>query len=315
VRHYHGGLADWTDAGLPLETVTPAAPSLQINGIPLPARGERFVPPHTSVRAQLGSAVLDLVDLLSTAQLFAVWLGLVLLSGSAYWLIELGGGAGLVEGNSRVAASFSGLLTAIYFSFITATSVGYGDVLPVGATRIIAVTEAVGGLLIFGLLIAKFVSFRQDMLVREIHGVTFDERLARIQTNLHLVVSELLAFTAMCDDGSVRVERLGPRLETTTLVFASELRTIHRLLYNPQQAPDEPVLGVILANLASALKMLHEVLPCLPDNLRQSPGLADGLRTLATLSQDICADCVPQVYAPALTVWMDRIQEVARTIA
>jgi Ion channel len=246
--------------------------------------------------------------------MFAIWLAVILACGVGYWLIDLSGSIGLVETGARVRSNLGGLLTAIYFSFITATSVGYGDVLPVGATRILAVTEAVAGLLIFGLLIAKFVSYRQDMLVREIHSVTFEGRLDRVRTNLHLVVSELLAIAAICDDGAALVERLGPRLETTTLVFTGELRTVHKLLYNPQQAPDEPVLDAILANLASALNTLHEVLLCLPSNLRKSPVLEAGLRTLSALANDICADCVPQVYAPALTMWMDRIQQAARTI-
>jgi len=274
----------------------------------------RFAASRRRWREQSGTALLELADRLSTAQVFAIWLAVILACGVAYWLTDLSSSTGLMEAGARVRTNLSGLLTAIYFSFTTATSVGYGDVLPVGATRILAVTEAVGGLLIFGLLIAKFVSYRQEMLVREIHGVTFEERLDRVQANLHLVVSELLAIATLCDDGAARVERLGPRLETTTLVFTSELRTVHRLLYNPHQAPDEPVLGAILANLAAALNTLHEVLLCLPSNLRGSPILESGLQTLSALAYDICADCVPQVYAPALTLWMDKIQQAARTI-
>ena len=266
------------------------------------------------LRERMGTAILDLVDNLSTARLFAVWLIVIVACGAAYWLLDFASGAGLMEAGRKVSSSPDSFLTAIYFSFITATSVGYGDVLPVGATRIVAVAEAVTGLLIFGLLISKFVSYRQDMLVREIHSVTFEERLDRVQTNLHLVVSELLAIALMCDDGAARVERLAPRLETTTLVFASELHAVHELLYKPQQAPDEPVLGAILANLASALNTLGEVLRCLPTNLHESPALVTGLQTLNALANDICAECVPQVYAPTLTIWMDRIQQAARSI-
>jgi hypothetical protein len=233
---------------------------------------------------------------------------------ASYWLIDLSNGAGLVEGGARIGSNLHGLLTAVYFSFTTATSVGYGDVLPVGATRILAVAEAVAGLLIFGLFIAKFVSYRQDMLVRQIHSVTFEERLDRVQTNLHLVVSELLAIAVLCEDGTARPERLAPRLETTTMVFTSELHTVHGLLYNPSEAPDEPVFGAILANLASALNTLGEVLLCLPDDLRKSPALKTGLQNMSALANDICADCVPQVYAPALTVWMDRIQQAAHKL-
>jgi hypothetical protein len=297
---------------LPVESGNPAIVPQRSGASLAPSR--RFAVPRTPRREQLGTALLDFVDRLSTAQLFAIWLAVILACGVAYWLTNLSSSAGLLAAGARVRTNLSGLLTAIYFSFITATSVGYGDVLPMGAARILAVAEAIAGLLIFGLLIAKFVSYRQDMLVREIHSVTFEERLDRVQANLHLVVSELLAIATICDDGAARVERLGPRLETTTLVFTSELRTVHRLLYNPQQAPDEPVLNAILANLASALGTLNEVLSCLPSNLRKSPILESGLWTLSALANDICADCVPQVYAPALTMWMDRIQQASRTI-
>jgi len=91
----------------------------------------------------LGIALLELADSLSTARLSAIWLALVVACGAAYWLIDLSSGAGLVEAGARVDSNLGGLLTAIYFSFITATSVGYGDVLPVGITRMLAVAEAV----------------------------------------------------------------------------------------------------------------------------------------------------------------------------
>jgi hypothetical protein len=297
---------------LAVESARPALVPQGSDSAPLPRT--RFAATSRPLREQLGTAILELVDRISIARLFAIWLAVIVACGAAYWLIDFSSGAGLVEDGARVGTNLSGLLTAIYFSFITATSVGYGDVLPVAATRVLAVAEAVGGLMIFGLLIAKFVSYRQDMLVREIHSVTFEERLDRVQTNLHLVVSELLAIAALCDDGAARVERLGPRLETTTLVFTSELHAIHELLYNPQRAPDEPVLGAILANLSSALNTLGEVLTCLPDSLRSSPALKIGLQSVSALANNICADCVPQVYAPTLTAWMDRIQQAAGTI-
>jgi hypothetical protein len=272
------------------------------------------IPRARPLRDRLGIALLDLFDGLSTARLFVIWLALILACGVVYWLIDLSGGAGLVEAGAPIGATLDGLLTAIYFSFITVTSVGYGDVLPVGATRMLAVAEAVGGLLIFGLLIAKFVSYRQDLLVREIHSVTFDERLDRVQTNLHLVVSELLAIAVLSQERGAQAEPLGLRLETTTLVFNSELRAVHELLYRPQQAPEEPVLGAILAALAAALNTLGEVLQRLPATVRKSPMLETGLRNLSGLANEICANCVPQVYAPELTVWMDRIQQAAHAI-
>jgi len=49
--------------------------------------------------------------------------------------------------------------TAFYFSFITLTTVGYGDIAPVApAARMLAIMEAMTGTLFVGMLIARLVS-------------------------------------------------------------------------------------------------------------------------------------------------------------
>jgi hypothetical protein len=265
-------------------------------------------------RERLGEAIFDLVDGLSTARLFVIWLLLIFTCGAVFWLTTFTMHPGLREGGSHVRGNLQGLWTAIYFSFVTATSVGYGDVLPVGAARTLAVAEAVGGLLIFGLLIAKFVSYRQDIMVRQIRNITFHERLDRLQTNLHMVVSELLAIAAACDNGDARVPRIGLRLESTALVFAGELRGIHHLLYEPEQPPDESVLGAILANLLAALNTMGETLGCLPPGFSHTSTLERAVETVSGLAQEICGDCVPQAPAAELRILMDRIQQTAREI-
>jgi hypothetical protein len=192
-----------------------------------------------------------LVDRLSTFQLFLLWIGAVVLCGIGYWLGALIGEHGLVEEGSTVGADLRGLASALYFSFATATSLGYGDVVPVGIARVIAVAEAVLALLIFGAVVAKFVSHRQDELVREIHRVTFDERLDRVQSNLHVVISELLSITSLCEASAMSLQRIATRLDSAIRLFVAELRTTHDLLYQPRLVVQEGVLGSILANLAS----------------------------------------------------------------
>ena len=316
VRHYRGGMADWTEAGGPVERL--AAPISTVDLVArlatTPQDRLRFQPLSVP-RQQWGSGLLDVIERQPTSRLFLAWLVMVVLCGGVYWLAGLAPHHGLLARDTPVDASLRGLATALYFSFVTATSVGYGDVVPVGAVRILAITEAVAGLLIFGAVVAKFVSRRQEELVYQIHRITFEERLDRVQMYLHLVLAELQAIAAMCDDGATRPAHVGVRLESVALVFSGELRVIRDLLYRPHQMPGEPVLGAILANLAASLRELSELLNCLPAGFSRSPTLDATLKTLVRVADDICAECVPQVYAPALTVWMDRIQETARGIA
>src|SRR5208283_2193611 len=145
-----------------------------------------------------------------------------------------------------------------------ATSVGYGDIVPIGGARVIAVSEAIAALLIFGAVVAKFVSHRQDVLVSEIHRVTFEERLDRVQTNLHMVISEALSIGEMCEAPHPSMNRILARLESAALLLQSELRTTHDLLYQPRLSVEEGVLASILASVASALAVTSELLGKLP---------------------------------------------------
>jgi len=73
-------------------------------------------------------------------------------------------------------------------------------------------------------------------------------------------------------------------------------------------------LKAILAALATTLNTLEDCLRAAPDGHQRSRIQTHALKTVADLAGDICATCVPAVYAPALTVWMDEIHDCAGRI-
>jgi Ion channel len=329
VRAYRGGLADWVEAGEPTERVadtTPPAPdtappdldphaTISI-GPPLAASHDGTLgrgPARISRMRRLDKSVLDLVQQRSTLQLFMIWIGTILLSGGCFWIGALMGEHGLVEGGHPVGADLSGFASALYFSFVTATSIGYGDIVPIGGARVIAVAEAIAALLIFGAVVAKFVSHRQEELVSEIHRVTFEERLDRIETNLHMVISELLSITAMSETNAP-LNRITTRLESAVILFSGELRTTRDLLYQPRLMVEEGVMSAILATLASAMNVLAELLALLPPEFSRSQPLTITLARVTGLAEEICGECVPHTYTPRLVFWMDQIQATAKRI-
>ena len=54
------------------------------------------------------------------------------------------------------ALSESGFKSALYFSLVTFTTLGYGDISPIPEFRLFAVSEAVAGVFIVGLLLFTF---------------------------------------------------------------------------------------------------------------------------------------------------------------
>jgi hypothetical protein len=99
------------------------------------------------------------------------------------------------------------------------------------------------------------------------------------------------------------------------MIFAGELKSIHDLLYRPQQIPDEDILEAILATLCAAFREMADLLKSLDESDMRSEALRSNLRSVSLLASEICGECVPRDYAPNLKSWMDQIQKIAQEIS
>jgi hypothetical protein len=200
----------------------------------------------------------------------------------------------------------------LYFSAVTATSVGYGDIVPTGVARVLAIGEGISGLILFGCVVSKFVSRRQEALIAEIHHIAFEERLGRVRTNLLLVRAELQATARLCEGQDMAPREALSRVESAAMVFVGELQSVHDLLYRPQESPDEAVLEAILAGLASVFREFLELLACVNAPRSDRPAaMVASLAAMSRLAREICGDCVPKEFARPLRTWMDQIQRMA----
>jgi voltage-gated potassium channel len=97
------------------------------------------------------------VDVLCAS--IAAYLMLCVMWTIAYWLVDqLTPGGAFSFNTGRGAQSMNGF-TGFYFSFITLSTVGYGDITPVSRfARWLAAMEAMTGLLYVAVLIARLVS-------------------------------------------------------------------------------------------------------------------------------------------------------------
>lgn len=293
VWHYAGGLADWQASGGRIEA-----------GAPL--RGAPAHPPWWV-------AGMDLLGGCSINRLLTLWLGMIVACGLAYWGLGHWQGQGLRDGSGMGGLEHSGLLSTLYFSFVTALSIGYGDVVPLGMARVLAVVEGAAALLLFGCVVSKLVSRRQEELTEEIHRITYEDRLGRVRTNLHLVLAELQTLAVQRASLEAQPARITVRVESIAAVFAGELQTVHDLLYRPQQLPGEQVLESILASLAAVFREFAELLES--PGFERSRALNGVLQAMGGLAEEICGECVPRQYADHLKGWMNQVQELARQLS
>ena len=244
--------------------------------------------------------------------LFVLWLEIVTGCAVVYWLLNLAAEPAMVSGGMPVGSGLRGFLSAVYFSAVTATSIGYGDIVPHGAARVVAIVEGIAGLILFGCVVSKFVSRRQEELIGEIHRIAFDDRLGRVRTNLHLVRTEIQETLRLCEGHEVAPPQALARVETVAMIFVGELHVVHDLLYRPQRQLDEAAFEPILASLASVSLEFTELLGCAGVRRSARPAvLTASLDAMTRLAREICGDCVPREFAPGLKTWMDQIQRMA----
>ncbi len=74
----------------------------------------------------------------------------------------------------------------IYFSFVTAIAAGFSGIYPFEDFRIIAIIEAVFGLLLLALLTSKLVSIKQDAILSELYEFSFSEKISKLRSELLL---------------------------------------------------------------------------------------------------------------------------------
>src|SRR5215510_9880262 len=97
------------------------------------------------------------VDVLCAS--IAAYLMLGLMWTVAYWFVDQVTPGGAFSFNTERGSHTMNGFTGFYFSFVTLSTVGYGDVTPVSqAARLLAAMEAMTGLLYVAVLIARLVS-------------------------------------------------------------------------------------------------------------------------------------------------------------
>jgi hypothetical protein len=89
-------------------------------------------------------------------------------------------GWGLKQGTEPVTDFWS----CLYFSIVTFTSLGFGDLRPVGYGRMLASLEVIVGLTVFGLAVAKLSSYKQSYLLNQLYARDVQSKLDQFALNL-----------------------------------------------------------------------------------------------------------------------------------
>lgn len=123
------------------------------------------------------------------------------------------------------------LLEAAYFCFVTFTSLGYGDLNPIGFGRFVAVLVVLFGLIFIALLVGKFASERQQTVLLLLHTSDCQRRLNDFTSEIGCFCDDLEEAAGAVNAAQARsaAKSLATRVEAVSnyLVFnANQARLI-----------------------------------------------------------------------------------------
>jgi hypothetical protein len=124
-----------------------------------------------------------IIDKMSYEKIGFLIVFLLLFCATLFWLLTPYG-----NGTNQTKLDW---FNALYFSIITFSSLGYGDILPVGCGKLISSIEVLLGLLLTAIFIGKIASERQYVMLRLIYTSTHQRRLVELEQEFERLNDEL----------------------------------------------------------------------------------------------------------------------------
>jgi len=122
--------------------------------------------------------------------LMLIWIGLALSFAFSYFLLEtyLPAHAPTQLSNMSTWSQFG---NSLYYSIITATSTGYGDITPKGISKALASMQSITSMFIFAVLVTKLLGQRQELALQEVHRLTYEDIFHNTRGDLFIVRRDL----------------------------------------------------------------------------------------------------------------------------
>lgn len=151
--------------------------------------------------------LMETLTSMSYTTLFTMWLVLAAMFAAFYFALAVFApehGPILLQEDPTILAK---LFDSIYYSVITATSTGYGDIVPQGFSKVLASLQSIIAMMVFAMFVTKLVSFRQEQALKEVHRLTFEDVFHNIREGLYIIRKDCDQIIVDARDGHLTEER------------------------------------------------------------------------------------------------------------
>lgn len=116
-------------------------------------------------------AFTERVESLTYLGLLGMWCVTAAIFACVYMALDTIPGQGVIEPLQTGPAVLQ-WYDALYFSVATGTTLGYGDIIPIGASRFFAGLQSIISFMILALTVSKLASIRSERMLAEVHALS-----------------------------------------------------------------------------------------------------------------------------------------------
>jgi hypothetical protein len=132
---------------------------------------------------------------LSFMRILSLWLITVIVFSFAFYGLSFTQNQHLIYRGEPIGNDVFGFGNSVYFSFITATTIGYGDIAPTGLAKVFAIIEAMASIILFGIFIGKIVSIKQEEILEEVREISIEDATNNAVSQLYIFRNHIGALT------------------------------------------------------------------------------------------------------------------------
>lgn len=221
---------------------------------------DKFINADQLLKQMRTKNLIRFIDRLSFSRIFIIWACVIVSFGFIYYFFVSNANFlfyQIKQENVITAAD------SVYFSFITATTTGFGDIVPFGVFRAIAIVEVICGLLLLAVVTSKLVSIKQDVILNELYELSLNERVNRMRSSLLLFRQNLSRIIAKIEEGAIQKREV-----TDIYVYLSSFEDMINEVNSMIQLKDDGFtkridptnMELVLISIINSFEKLNELL-------------------------------------------------------
>lgn len=223
-----------------------------------------------TIRLNYAKKLQTILDSLTFSKILIFWSLIVILFGLIYFLFST---STTTLYNNIDHFPTRNILDHVYFSFVAATTAGFGDIVPLGLFKIASIIEIIFGVIFLALITSKIVSIKQDVILGEIYEISFAEKINRLRSSLFLFRQNLNRIIAKTEEGTIKKREISEMYHYLSF-FEDTLKEIEKILEQEKKSSytkkiDPVSIELIYISILDSFEKLSELLNLLELNNKE----------------------------------------------